>query len=95
MDRCVAIQYCAEPSLYSVPDGKLIRRLSQPRPFREVVFTPDGKQLVTGSLDRLSLTAWDVTTGDEPEDARRRRHGYWLPGPLARRQDGGRGRHPI
>ena len=36
----VAIQYCAEVSLYSVPDGKLIRRLSQPRPFRDVAFTP-------------------------------------------------------
>ena len=41
----------------------MIRRLSEPRPFREVVFTPDGKRLVTGSLDRLSLTVWDVTTG--------------------------------
>lgn len=59
----VAIQYCAEVSLYSLPDGKLIRRLSEPRPFREVVFTPDGKRLVTGSLDRLSLTVWDVASG--------------------------------
>ena len=59
----VAIQYCAEVSLYSLPEGKLIRRLSQPRPFREVVFTPDGKRLITGSLERLSLTVWDATTG--------------------------------
>jgi RNA polymerase sigma factor (sigma-70 family) len=59
----VAVQYCAEVSLYSLPEGKLIRRLSQPRPFRGVVFTPDGKRLVTGSLERLSLTVWDAATG--------------------------------
>jgi RNA polymerase sigma factor (sigma-70 family) len=59
----VAIQHYAEVALFSVPEGKLIRRLSQPRPFRDIVFTPDGKRLVTGSVERLSLTVWDVTTG--------------------------------
>jgi RNA polymerase sigma factor (sigma-70 family) len=59
----VAIQYIAEVALYSLPDGKLIRRISEPQSFREVVFTPDSRRLVTGSFERLSLTVWDVATG--------------------------------
>ncbi|HEV3438124.1 MAG TPA: sigma-70 family RNA polymerase sigma factor [Gemmata sp.] len=60
----LAIQYCAEVSLYSLPDGKLLRRLAdESRIFRHLVFTPNGKQLIVGSLDKLSLTVWDVKTG--------------------------------
>jgi WD40 repeat protein len=60
----LAIQYCAEVSLYTLPEGKLLRRLTdEGRVFRHVVFTPDGKQLIVGSLDKQSLTTWDVATG--------------------------------
>jgi WD40 repeat protein len=61
----LALQYCAEVSLYSLPEGKLLRRLTdEDRVFRHVVFAPNGKQLVVGSLDHLSLTVWDVATGE-------------------------------
>src|SRR5262249_44082697 len=64
----LAVQYCAEVSLYTLPDGKLLRRLAdEGRVFRHVAFTPDGKQLVVGSLDRLTLTVWDVATGNQRE----------------------------
>lgn len=60
----VAIQYCAEVSLYSLPDGKLLRRLSdEGRIFRHLAFTPNGKHLIVGSLDKLALTVWDVASG--------------------------------
>ncbi|MBN9523117.1 WD40 repeat domain-containing protein [bacterium] len=62
--KTVAIQYCAEVSLYSLPDGKLLHRLDDNgRVFRHVAFTPDGKKLVVGTLDRLHLDVWDVATG--------------------------------
>lgn len=60
----LAIQYCAEISLYSLPEGKLLRRLSdEDRVFRHAIFTPDGKQLIVGSLDKLSLSVWEIATG--------------------------------
>jgi len=60
----LAVQYCAEVSLYALPEGKLLRRLTdEGRVFRHVVFTPSGKQLIAGSLDKLSLTVWEVATG--------------------------------
>jgi RNA polymerase sigma factor (sigma-70 family) len=61
----LALQYCAEVSLYSLPGGKLLRRLTdEDRVFRHVAFAPDGKQVVVGSLDQLSLTVWEVVTGN-------------------------------
>jgi RNA polymerase sigma factor (sigma-70 family) len=60
----LAVLYCAEVSLYALPDGKLLRRLSDNgKVFRHVAFTPAGNQLIVGSLDRLTLTVWDVGTG--------------------------------
>lgn len=60
----LVIQYCADVSLYSLPNGKLLRRLADDgRVFRHVAFAPDGKHLVVGSLDKLSLTVWNVATG--------------------------------
>ena len=62
----LAVQYCAEVSLYAFPDGKLLRRVADDgRVFRHLAFTPDGKQLVVGSLDRLTLTVWDVASGNQ------------------------------
>jgi RNA polymerase sigma factor (sigma-70 family) len=62
--KTLAIQYCAEVSLYALPDGKLLHRLADGgRVFRHVAFTPDGTALVVGSLDDLTLTVWDVANG--------------------------------
>lgn len=62
--KTLAIQYCAEVSLYSLPDGKLLNRLDDNgRVFRHVAFTPDGKRAVVGTLDRLHLDVWDVAAG--------------------------------
>ena len=59
----LAIQYCAEVSLYSLPAGNLIRRMDdEGRVFRHVAFTPDGKRLVIGSRDKPTLTVHDVVT---------------------------------
>ena len=63
--KTLAIQYCAEVSLYSLPDGALVQRFDDNgRVFRHVAFTPDGKRVVVGTLDRLHLDVWDVATGN-------------------------------
>lgn len=60
----LAVQYCAEVSLYTLPEGRLLRRITDgTRSFRHTAFTPDGKRLVVGTLDRLALTVWDVARG--------------------------------
>jgi len=60
----LAVQNGKEASLYALPDGNLLRRWTDDnRIFRNVAFTPDGKHLVVGSNDELTLTVWDVATG--------------------------------
>ncbi|HEX4613039.1 MAG TPA: sigma-70 family RNA polymerase sigma factor, partial [Urbifossiella sp.] len=60
----LAVQYCQEISLYSLPTGNLIQRLTDDgRTFRHTTFTPDGKRLVAGTLDKLVLTVWDAASG--------------------------------
>jgi WD40 repeat protein len=51
--------------LREVVHGSVIRTISPPGQILAFDFSPDGKYLLTGSVDEIAVSIWDVTSGQE------------------------------